>query len=169
MNNADLAAECNTVTSNEGYCISIHRQLDCLINSLFRLTAKVTLILTSLALCDGNTLVADGFRSQRANDVESVSMWWQRPLYDNADGFRQWHTPNFVSGDMESWPSFLHNFYAVIWNRPSANLQIDKTSFWCVPQYDVTTCNHFPYYWHFVGESLVMVGFPSKSVSNTEL
>ena len=54
--------------SLEHHGISNHRQIDWLINSLFRLTAKRPS--TLLTLCEGNPLVISGFPSQRDNTVK---------------------------------------------------------------------------------------------------
>ena len=62
------------VTSQEPHGVLDHRQFDCLLNCLFRLTWKETSKLALLALCEGNSPVTGGFPSQRDSNVESVSI-----------------------------------------------------------------------------------------------
>ena len=45
--------------------VSNHRCLDCLFNRLFRRRSKKTPVLRATGLCDGNSPVTGGFRSQR--------------------------------------------------------------------------------------------------------
>ena len=61
-----------SATLHERHGASIHRQPDCLFNRLFGLTS--TSKPASLALCEGNPPVTDGFPSQRPNNAENFSM-----------------------------------------------------------------------------------------------
>ena len=58
--------------------ISNHRHLDCLfiLNCLFRCRSKKTSKLQVTGLSEGNPLMTDGFPSQRACNVEKVSIRW---------------------------------------------------------------------------------------------
>ena len=47
------------------------------VNRLHRLTSKKTSKTKLSTLCEGNPLIAGGFRSQRVNNAESVSMAWR--------------------------------------------------------------------------------------------
>ena len=51
-----------------------HRHLDCLLDSLSRLTSKTTRSSAFLVLCEDKPLVTDEFSSQRASNAKSVSM-----------------------------------------------------------------------------------------------
>ena len=53
-----------------------NQQLECLFNSLFRLTSRKHQSPASLTLCEGNPVVTGGFRSQMVSKSESVSMSW---------------------------------------------------------------------------------------------
>ena len=64
-----------TVTSSEHYIASNHRQLDCLYNSLFRLTSR-----KAPALCEWNPSVTGGFPLQMASNRDSVSASIHGPL-----------------------------------------------------------------------------------------
>ena len=69
-----------TVTSLEGYGVSNHQQLNSVCSTGFiqlSSTTKTHLRSALLALCEVNPPVAGGFPSQRANNVESVSMSWR--------------------------------------------------------------------------------------------
>ena len=57
--------------------VSNHRGLDCLLNRLFRLRWKKTSKPRVTCLCDGNSLGAGGFPSQRTSNTENVSIWWR--------------------------------------------------------------------------------------------
>ena len=65
-----------TVTSNDHHGVFIYRSMECLFNSLLRLTAKKHQRSALLSLCEGNPLVTGGFPSKRDNDVENASIWW---------------------------------------------------------------------------------------------
>ena len=54
----------------------INRVSDSLFNRSFRLTSKKISKPASPALCEGNAPLTDGFPSQRANNTETVSIWW---------------------------------------------------------------------------------------------
>ena len=60
--------------------ILLIRQLNCLFNSMFRLTTQ-----KHLKLCITGPLLGEscsdqcGFPSQRASNVESITMWWHHP------------------------------------------------------------------------------------------
>ena len=65
---------CIIGTSHECHDILNHWQLQCLFNSLLMQTSKETSKVVLLVLCEGNPQVTGGFPSQRAGNVESVSM-----------------------------------------------------------------------------------------------
>ena len=50
--------------------VSIHRRLDCLLNSLFRRRSKKASKLRVIALCEGNSSVIGDFPAQRASKEE---------------------------------------------------------------------------------------------------
>ena len=56
---------------------SDHQCLGCLLSRLFRRRSRKTTKFRATGLCEGNPPVTDGFRSQRASNVENVSMWWR--------------------------------------------------------------------------------------------
>ena len=62
------------VTLYERHGVSNHQQLDCLINSLYRLTTNKHQGSTSLVFCEKNQPVTDSFSSQNVSNAESVSM-----------------------------------------------------------------------------------------------
>ena len=74
---------------------------DCLLDRLFRLRSKKTSGLRVTAFCKGNPSVTAGFPSQRARNVENVSIWWR--LYEviitrtNADLLSIFSNVNFNS------------------------------------------------------------------------
>ena len=74
--NDDLALCIITAMSHEHHGVSNHWPLDCFFNSLFRVTSKKTSKPLLLVLCEGNPPVTGGFPSQRASNMESVSMLW---------------------------------------------------------------------------------------------
>ena len=57
--------------------ISNHRRLDGLLNHLFRRGSKKTSKLRVTGLCKGNSPVVSEFSTQRASNVENVSIWWR--------------------------------------------------------------------------------------------
>ena len=61
---------------NEHDGISSHRCQDCLPSCLFRHRSKKTSKLHVPGLCEGNPPVTSGFPSQRASNMENVSIWW---------------------------------------------------------------------------------------------
>ena len=66
---------------NEHDGFSNHRHLDCLLNCLFRLRSKKTSTWSKLCVTDlseGNSPVTDEFPSQRASNMENVSIWWHQ-------------------------------------------------------------------------------------------
>ena len=65
-----------TATSNDNQDILILPPLDCLLNSLHRLTRKDESS-SVLALCDGNPPVTGGFPSQGASNAERVVIAWR--------------------------------------------------------------------------------------------
>ena len=56
---------------------SDHQRLGCLLSRLFRRRSRKTTKFRTTGLCERNPSVTDGFRSQRASNVENVSMWWR--------------------------------------------------------------------------------------------
>ena len=56
--------------------VSNHRRPNCLFNRLFKRRSKKTSKLRVTGLCEGNPPVTGGFPSQRASNVENVSIWW---------------------------------------------------------------------------------------------
>ena len=61
---------------NECDGISNHQTHNCLLKSLFRCRSKKTSMLHVTGLCEGNLLVMGEFPTQRASNVEKVSIWW---------------------------------------------------------------------------------------------
>ena len=57
--------------------------LDCLLNCLFRSRSKKTSKLRVTLLCEGNPPVIGGFPSQRASNMENVSIWWSHHLMNS--------------------------------------------------------------------------------------
>ena len=91
--NADFEeAECR-VTAEIQWCydehdgFSNHRCLDCVLIRLFRCRSTKTSKLRITGLCEGNSPVAFGFLSQRASNVENVSI---RLRHVNRCYFSKW-------------------------------------------------------------------------------
>ena len=61
---------------NEHDGVPNHPCLGCLLNRLFRGRSKKISKHCVIGLCEGNPPVTSGFPSQRASDVENVSIWW---------------------------------------------------------------------------------------------
>ena len=101
MSNYESNTErCTTVTSHGHHGVSSDRQLHCLLNRVFRLTAKKApkLNITDPLLGE-STRVTGGFFSQRASNAENVP----------------WHT--------SSWPGIL----GFVWLRLSNTLRPEQT------------------------------------------
>ena len=99
-----------------------HCQLHCLFNSLLILTTYTSSV--SLALCEGNPLVASGFPSQRAINVESISMSWRHhAIYFSVTCVEDGET--LVKTCNDCWlvakKSDQREFYVVL-NNKNANL-----------------------------------------------
>ena len=62
---------------NERNCVLNHQPHDCLLNRLFRRRSKITSKLRVTGLCEGNSPVTGEFPTQRASNVEDVSIWWR--------------------------------------------------------------------------------------------
>ena len=62
---------------NEHDGVSNHQPHDCLFNRLFRRRSKKISKLRVTGLCEGNPQVTGEFPSQRASNVENVSIWWR--------------------------------------------------------------------------------------------
>ena len=89
-----------TLTSEESRGVSNHhhQQLDCLCNSLLRLTTKQIWKLCIISHMRGNHWWTSGFPSQRARNVEIVPMpwhWWKTTCKWNqtspTEGASWWH------------------------------------------------------------------------------
>ena len=61
---------------NERDGISNHRDLDCLLNRVFRSRSKKTSKLRVTGLCEGNPSVTGGFPSQMHSNAENCSIRW---------------------------------------------------------------------------------------------
>ena len=59
---------------NEGYDVSNHRRLDCLLKRLLRHRSRKTWTLRVTGLCEGNSPVTGEFPSQRTSNAENVSI-----------------------------------------------------------------------------------------------
>ena len=57
--------------------VSNHRRLNCLLSHLFRRRSKKTSKLRVTGLCEWNSPVTGEFPAQRANNMETVSIWWR--------------------------------------------------------------------------------------------
>ena len=64
------------VSHNECNGVSNHRGLNGLLKRLFRRKSKKTSMLCIIGLCKGNSPVTGEFPSQRASNIENVSIWW---------------------------------------------------------------------------------------------
>ena len=62
---------------NEHHGISNPQHIDCLFNHLFRRTRKKTSKLRVTGLCEAYPLMTGGFPSQRASNMENISIWWR--------------------------------------------------------------------------------------------
>ena len=69
---------------NECNGVSNHWHLDCVLNHLFRRRSKKTSKLWVNGLCEGNPPVTGGFPSQRATNMEKVSIWWHHHEWHNS-------------------------------------------------------------------------------------
>ena len=67
---------------NGHYGVSNYRRLDCLLKRLFRCTETKTSKLHVTGLCEGNPPVTSGLPSQRARNVENVSISWRHHAKD---------------------------------------------------------------------------------------
>ena len=67
---------------NECDGISNHWRLDCLFNCLFRCTSKKASKLCVIGLCEGNSPVTSEFPTQKASNVENVSIWLHHHALD---------------------------------------------------------------------------------------
>ena len=56
---------------------SNHQPHGCLLNRLFRRRSRKTAKLRVAVLCGGNSPVTGEFPTQRASNVENVSIWWR--------------------------------------------------------------------------------------------
>ena len=64
-----------TATLNGRVDVSNYQSIECLINSLFRLTTKNHQRSPLLSLCGGNPPMTGGFRTLRDSNGENVSIW----------------------------------------------------------------------------------------------
>ena len=62
---------------NERDGVSNHQAHDCLLNRLFRRRSKKKSKLRVTGLCEGNSPVTGEFPTQRACNMENVSIWWR--------------------------------------------------------------------------------------------
>ena len=58
-----------------------HQPHDCLLNRLFGRRLQETSKLRVTGLCEGNSPVTGEFPTQRASNVENVSIWWRHHEY----------------------------------------------------------------------------------------
>ena len=66
---------------NEHDAISNHQPHNCLLNCLFRCRSKKTSKLRVSGLCEGYSPLTGEFPTQRASNVENVSIWWRHHAY----------------------------------------------------------------------------------------
>ena len=77
---------CRSETKSLQWChnqcngISYHQPHVCLLNHLFKRRSKKTSKLRITGLCEGNSLVTGEFPTQRASNMENVSIWWCHPV-----------------------------------------------------------------------------------------
>ena len=65
---------------NERDGVSNHQLYDCVLKHLFRRRSKKTSKLCVTGLCEGNSPVTGEFPTQRANNVENVSIQWRHHI-----------------------------------------------------------------------------------------
>ena len=75
-NNCEIMLHYSDVFSNEHDGVSNHQPHGCLLNLLFRRRSKKTSKFCFTGLCAGNSPVTGEFPTQRASNVENVSIWW---------------------------------------------------------------------------------------------
>ena len=61
--------------------VSDHQSHDCLLNRLFRCRSKTSKLRVT-GLFKGNSPVTGEFPTQRASNVENVSIWWRHHVFD---------------------------------------------------------------------------------------
>ena len=89
-----------------------HWCLHCFLNHLFSCRSKKTSKLCVTGICEGNPLVTGGFPSQRASNVENVSIWWCHDV--------NWILAQLISvGKPIPWDMYyiLHKYLQTIWIR----------------------------------------------------
>ena len=100
------------------YGVSNHRHLDYLFNRLLRWTLQKASKLRVTGLCEVNPLVTGGFPSQRAGNLEEVSVWWRHHGL-HYEEFMIWKRCSFhwllVRGIHMSTANFTHQG-PVIWS-----------------------------------------------------
>ena len=85
---------------NEQDGFSNHCCLDSLLNNQFRHRSRKTSKLCVPGLCEGNSLVTGEFPTQRASNVENVSIWWRH--HDKCHDATPTSSPAWAP---ESWAS----------------------------------------------------------------
>ena len=116
--------------------VSNHQPHNCSPNSLFRCRSKKTLKLPVTGLCGGNSLAIGEFPTQRASNVENVSIWWSHHVFSQLsliwnmlcsdDRFPPvWHL-SFISvnANLTHWP--LGHLDAIL------KLQLSISFYWLV-------------------------------------
>ena len=92
---------------NERDGVSNHQPHGCLLNRLFRHRSKKTPKLHVTGLCEGNSLVTEGFPAHRASNAENVSIWWRHHccillgFYDQVRQIHVIHLP--ISAQLLPW------------------------------------------------------------------
>ena len=78
--------------------VSNHRRIHCLLNCWFRRRSKKARKLRVTGLCAGNSPVTGEFPTQRASNVEKVSIWWRHHVETAPSFWHQCSSPHICTG-----------------------------------------------------------------------
>ena len=106
--------------------VSNYQRLDCLLNRLFGFRSKKTSKICVTGFCEGNSPVTSEFLSQRASNVENVSIWWRH--HDSPNRTCQHGGQIIIAGCLRhSFCNLLSEYQAIIWTNAGILLTLTNT------------------------------------------
>ena len=149
---------------NEREGISNHQPHHCLLNRLFRSRSKKTPKLRVTGLCAGNSPVTGEFPTQRASNVENVSIWWcHHVMYIIAHTICSFFFFSMFTLTMDPCNLFIHihTFFNSLWLSDATWHQVSWSTL--VPA--MACCLMVPSAWGHQAVSWTSVDLPSMRSS----
>ena len=110
---------------NERNGISNHQLFDGVLHRLFRRRSQKTSKLRVTGICEGNSSVTGEFPSQRASNVENVSIWWHHHVVALTK------ISNLIPVEGRTWAKYYYSYiYVAVISHPCSAFYPNVANLW---------------------------------------